>query len=106
MDGISRAELIESSKELRAQNQASARDGQSVAPDAEQHMDLHYISLVRGENGFLYLLDGRQNGPIKLVKLDDQESLLGSKTIGEVKKMMANNKDLEFSIVALAPRLL
>lgn len=78
LNPIQRAELLTTSRELEAAHTTAASGGQSVAPAADDPIDLHFTCFIRDqEKGELVELDGRRKGPVyRAVKLPTQEDLL------------------------------
>ncbi|KAK9763637.1 ubiquitinyl hydrolase 1 [Basidiobolus ranarum] len=94
-----RAKVLETSGEIAQAHQVTAQSGQTQAPDAEDDVDLHFISFIE-RDGEIYELDGRKPFPINHGKCD---SLLkdGAKLI---KNFMERDPDLlQFTVIGLAP---
>eukprot|EP00736_Rhodelphis_marinus_P009372 Rmarinus@m.8178 len=95
-----RAKALEEDDSLEAAHEAAGREGQTEAPDASQHVDLHFVCFVE-RDGNLYELDGRKarainHGPTTV------DSLLED-TVVQVKKLMASDPDnVNFTLMALA----
>lgn len=75
---LQRSELLATSKELEEAHSVSAQGGQSIVPDAESRVNLHFTAFVRHpENGSLIELDGRRKGvKVRDVKVEKQKDLL------------------------------
>ncbi|KAI9281893.1 hypothetical protein BY458DRAFT_498349 [Sporodiniella umbellata] len=58
-----RSEYLESSKELAEVHQGAASVGQTMAPDREDEIDLHFVCFIEVDD-HLYELDGRKMFPI------------------------------------------
>lgn len=65
-----RVELLENSAELASVHEAAAYDGQTVAPDREYSIDLHFVCFIEVDQ-HLYELDGRKAFPINHGKCTD-----------------------------------
>ncbi|KAI0189768.1 ubiquitin carboxyl-terminal hydrolase, family 1 [Xylaria flabelliformis] len=99
-----RSALLEKTPALASAHQEAASQGQTVAPDAQDDVDLHYVCFVKTEDGTLWELDGRRKGPIARGKLDDSEDVLSEKALlwGPLKFLERGGGDMRFSCVALA----
>ncbi|KFX95929.1 hypothetical protein O988_05556 [Pseudogymnoascus sp. VKM F-3808] len=64
-----RAALLYNSAALEAAHQASAQQGDSVAPPATDDIDLHYVAFVAA-GGRLWELDGSRTGPLDRGPID------------------------------------
>ncbi|KAL9113053.1 MAG: hypothetical protein Q9227_002665 [Pyrenula ochraceoflavens] len=107
---LERAELLYESRSLEAAHQNAAAKGDSVAPDANEAVDLHYVCFVKGEGGRLWELDGRRKGPIMRGQLGEEDVLsdrgldLGVKSFLK-REQSVGGGELRFSCVALGPSL-
>ena len=105
-----RAELLYRSQALESAHAEAARKGDSVAPDAEASVDLHFVAFVKDqEDGSLWELDGRRKGPLKRGVLGDEEDVLSEKGL-ELgvqaflrREEEAGGGELRFSVVMLGP---
>lgn len=81
-----------------------ARDGDSIAPDAEEPNGYHFISFVKGKDGHLYELEGSWNGPIDRGVLGEDEDCFSEKALemGVRRYVERAEGNVEFHIVALA----
>ncbi|KAI1320131.1 putative ubiquitin carboxyl-terminal hydrolase [Xylariaceae sp. FL0255] len=103
-----RAALLEKTPALAAAHHEAASQGQTVAPDAQDDVDLHYVCFVKTEeDGTLWELDGRRKGPINRGKLGADEDVLSDKALlwGPLKFLERGGGDMRFSCVALAGAL-
>ncbi|TRX99029.1 hypothetical protein FHL15_000371 [Xylaria flabelliformis] len=102
-----RSALLEKTPALASAHQEAASQGQTVAPDAQDDVDLHYVCFVKTDDGTLWELDGRRKGPIARGKLDDSEDVLSEKALlwGPLKFLERGGGDMRFSCVALAGSL-
>lgn len=74
-----RTKLLESSDALKSAHAATAGQGQTAAPGADEPVDLHFVAFVRGPDGKLWELDGRRRGPVaRDVPVASQAALLPS----------------------------
>ncbi|KAG2234370.1 hypothetical protein BDF21DRAFT_415853 [Thamnidium elegans] len=92
-----RVELLENSDELASVHEAAAYDGQTVAPDREDSIDLHFICFIEVDQ-HLYELDGRKAFPINHGKCTD----LVKDAAKVMRKYMERDPDeTHFSAIAL-----
>jgi len=104
-----RAKLIESSPQLASAHASAAAQGDTVAPSANDKIDLHYVAFVKSAENNLWELDGRRKGPLHRGKLPDGEDVLGQKAIEMGPKPFlkreeeASGGEMRFSILALGP---
>ena len=104
-----RADLLYESKALESAHADAAKLGDTAAPAADDNVDLHFVSFVKGNDGTLWELDGRRKGPLARGKLAESEDAL-SETALElgVRRFLkteaaGGNPDLRFSLVSLGP---
>lgn len=96
---------LEKDAQICALHASYSSIGQTEAPDASANVDLHFIAFVRGEDGNLYELDGRMDGPICHGAIDGD--LQGaffqacSKAIQE--RFIGDSSNLNFTAMALTP---
>lgn len=108
---IERADLLYNSQALESAHQSAATQGDSVAPDADDKVDLHYVCFVKDEKSNLWELDGRRKGPLNRGQLDQDEDVLSEEALElGVKKFLAREEaagggELRFSVIALAQSL-
>ncbi|KAI0595068.1 putative ubiquitin carboxyl-terminal hydrolase [Biscogniauxia sp. FL1348] len=120
-----RSALLEKVPALATAHHEAASQGQTVAPDAQDDVDLHYVCFVKtldGEQaggvansdssnskgaGTLWELDGRRKGPIARGRLEADEDVLSEKALlwGPLKFLERGGGDMRFSCVALAGAL-
>lgn len=100
-----RAELLYNSPALEAAHRASAQQGDTAAPPAEDIVELHFVAFVV-VNGKLWELDGRRKGPICRGEVGDEDAL-GEKALemGPRRFVGREEGELRFSVVALGPSL-
>ncbi|ELR04269.1 hypothetical protein GMDG_06669 [Pseudogymnoascus destructans 20631-21] len=100
-----RADLLYHSPSLEAAHSASAQQGDTAAPAADDIVELHFVTFVV-VNGKLWELDGRRKGPICRGEVGGEDAL------GEMALEMGPRRfvgreegELRFSVVALGPGL-
>jgi ubiquitin carboxyl-terminal hydrolase L3 len=104
-----RADLLYDSKALEAAHADAAKLGDTAAPEAEDHVDLHFVAFVKALDGNLWELDGRRKGPLQRGKLGPDEDVLSDTALDLgprrfLKKEAEGGKgDLRFSLVSLGP---
>ncbi|KAF2795230.1 ubiquitin carboxyl-terminal hydrolase, family 1, partial [Melanomma pulvis-pyrius CBS 109.77] len=99
-----RALALEGSKELESVYASVASKGSTDAPDAESHVNHHYIGFVKShKDGHVYHLDGDRKRPVDLGPLGADEDVLGEKAFAVVRDMIASEggQNLGFSLMAL-----
>ncbi|CAG8672585.1 5013_t:CDS:2 [Cetraspora pellucida] len=95
-----RAKCLEEDDELTDAHQSSARLGQTRAPGEDERVDLHFICLVE-KDGSIYELDGRKPFPIN----HGSCSNFVKDSVKVIKKFIErDNNNLQFTVVALAPK--
>jgi hypothetical protein len=105
-----RAELLYRSQALESAHAEAAKKGDSVAPEAEANVDLHFVAFVKDQkDGSLWELDGRRKGPLKRGVLAEGEDVLSGKGL-ELgvqaflkREEEAGGGELRFSVVMLGP---
>lgn len=106
-----RAELLENSEDLATAHEAAAFQGETFAPSAEEHVDLHYVCFVKSKDGNLWELDGSRNGPLNRGALDPDDDVLSENALKlGVRSFLkreeeAGGSELRFSLIVLAPSL-
>ncbi|KAK4693190.1 ubiquitin carboxyl-terminal hydrolase L3, partial [Lecanoromycetidae sp. Uapishka_2] len=109
LDPKSRAKLIETSDDLATAHVSAASEGDTSAPAAEDHIDLHYVAFIKSAEGNLWELDGRRKGPLNRGKLEEGDDVLSEKALELGPKRFlkreeeAGGAELRFSILALGP---
>jgi ubiquitin carboxyl-terminal hydrolase L3 len=105
-----RAELLYQSQALESAHAEAAKKGDSLAPEAEASVDLHFVAFVKDQkDGSLWELDGRRKGPLKRGMLGKEEDVLSEKGL-ELgvnsflkREEQAGGVELRFSVVMLGP---
>ena len=102
-----RSRLLETDTALAAAHKEAASQGDTAAPEAQDDVDLHYVTFVKGDDGTLWELDGRRKGPLNRGRLASNEDVLSEKalTLGPRKFLEREGGDMRFSCVALAGAL-
>ncbi|KAI1915707.1 hypothetical protein LOZ58_006283 [Ophidiomyces ophidiicola] len=109
LDPIKRADLLYESSALESAHADAAKRGDTVPPEAEASIDLHFVCFVKGKDGNLWELDGRRKGPLVRAELDAEEDMLSQKALDAgVRQLLkretaAGGGDLRFSLVSLGP---
>lgn len=106
-----RAEMLYQSKALEVAHADAASRGDSTAPPADGHIDLHFVCFVKdAKEGRLWEMDGRRKGPLDRGLLGPDEDVLSEKALAAgPKRFLENEKnaggdgDLRFSLVSLGP---
>jgi ubiquitin carboxyl-terminal hydrolase L3 len=98
-----RAEVLYNSRELERVYMASATQGDSAAPRADEPVGYHFLAFVKGTNGHLFELEGSFNGPVDLGELKDEDDCLSEKALalGVGRYVEKAEGNMEFSIIAL-----
>lgn len=108
---IDRANLLYESQALESAHQDAASGGDTAAPSADDHIDLHYVCFVKTEDNHLWELDGGRKGPLDRGILAANEDLLSEKALNlGVRSFLqreekAGGGDLRFSLIALGTSL-
>lgn len=83
--------------------------GQTEAPDAQDSVDLHFVSFVKGKDNHLYELDGRRNGPIDLGPSVDSANIIEDPNLQQkIQSYIDNTDELNkhnFAMIAIGPSL-
>ncbi|KAH9881993.1 hypothetical protein J1614_001164 [Plenodomus biglobosus] len=108
---LERADLLYESEALESAHQDAATGGDTSAPAAEDHVDLHYVCFVKSAKNSLWELDGRRKGPLNRGQLAADEDVLSERALDlGVRSFLkreseAGGGDLRFSLVTLAEAL-
>ena len=95
-----RAKMLETNSQIAGKHAEAASCGQTVAPGAEERVNLHFVALV-SVGGSLFELDGRKERPVNWGECGTDELL--SKGAQVCKKYMACDPDeVRFTVVALS----
>lgn len=98
-----RTSLLAESDSLQKAHEATAQQGQSAAPAADDEVNLHFVAFVRGPNGKLVELDGRRSGPIER-DVDASGDLLSAATqFVQQYYMAADPNEVNFNLIAMGP---
>lgn len=106
-----RADMLYNSKALEIAHADAANRGDTEAPPAEGHIDLHFVCFVKdAKDGRLWEMDGRRKGPLDRGLLGPDEDVLSEKALAAgPKRFLENEKsgggeeDLRFSLLSLGP---
>lgn len=81
--------------------------GQTEAPAAEESIDFHFISFIKGKDNNIYELDGRRKGPINLGKSTSETNIVDEKELIKKIQFYMDNADEankhKFAIMAVGP---
>ncbi|KAJ4989127.1 ubiquitin carboxyl-terminal hydrolase, family 1 [Stagonosporopsis vannaccii] len=106
-----RADLLYESEALESAHQTAAGGGDTIAPAAEDNVDLHYVCFVKSGDDNLWELDGRRKGPLNRGKLSADEDVLSERALDLgprsflKRESEAGGGDLRFSLITLAESL-
>ncbi|KAH3674786.1 hypothetical protein WICMUC_002989 [Wickerhamomyces mucosus] len=95
-------------QEFQSSYDQFATSGSTEAPDANDEVNLHFISFIK-KNGKIYELDGRRTNLLKIGEANDPEfsDVLGEevvlKRINQYIDLTDDENKLKFSIIALGP---
>lgn len=102
-----RARLLYESAALESAHRAAAIGGDTVAPQADADVDLHYVCFIKSSSNRLWEMDGSRKGPLDRGQLDEEDDMLSEKalTLG-VRAFLKREgeSELRFSLIALCPR--
>ncbi|KAF2089223.1 cysteine proteinase, partial [Saccharata proteae CBS 121410] len=76
-----RPQLLETSTELAAANEAVAGLGESRMIERGRRVENHYVCFVKGGDGRLWELDGRREGPVDRGPLGEGEGVVSGKGV-------------------------
>lgn len=83
--------------------------GQTDAPEAEDDVQFHFVTYVKGTDGHIYELDGRRDGPVDLGKTEEGSGLLSDSKVSDRVNFYINHTDDsekdKFAVMAIAPTL-
>lgn len=101
LDAAASAKVLETDDTLAEAHADIAVQGQTAAPDAEEHVNLHYAALVKVD-GDIYELDGRKTAPINHGKVTD----FVADAVKIIKGFMERDPDdVQFNLIALGPNM-
>jgi len=98
-----RAVKLEEDDDICKCHDDAAREGETVAPNRDDHVDHHFIAFVQVRNR-LYELDGRKPGPI-VVAPSSKETFLSDAATACEEYMKRDPDNINFSILALTAKL-
>jgi len=94
-----RGKVLEGENELSCAHEETALQGQTVAPDANEDTELHFVTFVQND-GKLYELDGRKKVPTNHGGTSDAGLLKDAASV--IKKVMERDPEAhQFSVIAL-----
>lgn len=80
--------------------------GQTTAPDANDSVNFHFMSFIKGRDGHLYELDGRRNGPVDLGQANGDNIVEEPKVVEKIQFYMENADEQNkhnFAMMAIGP---
>lgn len=89
----------EGAPNIEEAHQAAAAEGDSVAPAADEDVDLHFVCFVNND-GSLYQLDGRRKGPVFHGVTTSDTFLLDVANV--VRQFVERSKSISFNLLALS----
>ncbi|KAF2396732.1 cysteine proteinase [Trichodelitschia bisporula] len=110
LNPTNRAELLYNSPALEAAHADAAAGGDTSAPAADERVDLHFVTFVKGADGAMWELDGRRKGPLQRGVLDADEDVLSERALGMGVRRFIEREgeaggDLRFSLIVLGPSM-
>ena len=106
---VDRADLLYRSEALESAHAQAASKGDTIAPEADADVDLHFVAFVKDAKGDLWELDGRRKGPLNRGSLGPDDDVLSEKgqELGVQaflkREEEAGGGELRFSVVMLGP---
>lgn len=83
--------------------------GQSEAPKAEDPVEFHFITYVKGSDNHIYELDGRRTGPVDLGDGSESENILENGKVAEKVQFYMKNTDEghenNFALMSVGPSI-
>ncbi|KAJ1929245.1 Ubiquitin carboxyl-terminal hydrolase isozyme L3 [Tieghemiomyces parasiticus] len=101
LDPMRRARVLEQASDIAEAHRDSANAGQTAAPAADAHIDLHFVCLVR-HGDRLFELDGRKKAPVDHGPSAADSFLTDAARVAR-EFMKADPDNLQFSVVSLGP---
>ncbi|EEB05768.1 ubiquitin carboxy terminal hydrolase Uch1 [Schizosaccharomyces japonicus yFS275] len=95
-----KAKYIENSKELARIHAKFAGAPSEDSSDADVETDLHFLCFTKGNDDYIYVLDGRRKGPIRLFQTDGD--VLNERVLSVMRDLVEAVNSPFFSVVALA----
>ncbi|XP_032237490.1 ubiquitin carboxyl-terminal hydrolase isozyme L3 isoform X2 [Nematostella vectensis] len=95
-----RGEKLETDEGITEAHEASAQEGQTEAPSADEPVNLHFVSIVH-KDGAVYELDGRKEFPINHGKSTPETFMKDAARVCR-EFMTRDPTELHFTVVALA----
>lgn len=94
---------LEANESISEAHEAFAQEGQTEAPSADEHVDLHFVAIVQ-KDGCLYELDGTKSFPINHGTTAKDTFLQDAAEVCK-EYMRRDPKALNFTVVALSRAL-
>lgn len=95
-----KGQKLEDDEKIGDIHEACAQEGQTEAPSAEEHVELHFVAIVR-KDGSLYELDGRKSCPINHGTTTKEKFLQDAADVCK-EYMKRDPTALNFTVVALS----
>ncbi len=95
-----RAKYLEGDDDLEEAQAASASEGQTSSPSADDDVHLHFVCFTRSPDGFLVELDGRKKFPIPHGRCEKPEDILEAAATA-IKKFIELAGDSALSSLAI-----
>ncbi|KAJ8060131.1 hypothetical protein OCU04_010482 [Sclerotinia nivalis] len=103
-----RAQLLYDNEAFEEAHQSCAELGDTKPPIGKENLGQHFVAFVRGDDGWLWELEGSRVGPVRRGQLEEGEDLLSEhvlkRCIGGLVEMDGGN-DYRYSCIALAKDL-
>jgi ubiquitin carboxyl-terminal hydrolase L3 len=96
-----RALALENSEELEAVYSAVAVKGHTLAPNAQDDVDYHYVCFATSSSHHIYELDGDRKCPIDRGIIPPEDDMLSEDGLGILKEFIEEKGGNGFSLMAL-----
>lgn len=100
---LSQADLDEIVQDCCTIHESYASQGSTEAPDADEDVNLHFVTFVAKDSS-VYELDGRRTKPVVIGEFDDHDRFGKERLIlKRVQQYMDLTQDPNFALIALTP---